>query len=203
MGLSNVEIADQLEICRPTVISILQKAKEHMELRIRNGNLPTIGVDGCYVEMDETHLVSRRDIRGRIMPGERYWLLGVICRETKQQMIKLVRNRNRHVINEFMQYVNPRSHVITDEWRGYVDLRANGFAHTTINHSQFWVDPINRDIHTQTIESNWSILKRNLPIYTTFEDYERYVFWFMIHKNLELKRASQKFEYYITLFTFN
>jgi hypothetical protein len=47
------------------------------------------------------------------------------------------------------------SRIISDEWRGYRNVRnmAGGvFTHDTINHRQNFVDPIDPTIHTQTIE---------------------------------------------------
>ncbi|KAM0681160.1 hypothetical protein COBT_004130, partial [Conglomerata obtusa] len=36
------------------------------------------------IEIDETHLVKRRDNRGRVLTNERYWVIECINRNTKE-----------------------------------------------------------------------------------------------------------------------
>ncbi|KAM0688377.1 hypothetical protein COBT_000362 [Conglomerata obtusa] len=53
--------------------------------KLRNNLVDTV------VEIDETHIVSRRDGRGRILRGEQVWVIGAICRETKMIRLKVVK----------------------------------------------------------------------------------------------------------------
>lgn len=48
--------------------------------------------------------------------------------------------------------------LITDEWRGYIGI-SQFMPHQTINHQVWYVDG---DIHTNTIESFWALLKRGI-----------------------------------------
>jgi transposase-like protein len=50
--------------------------------------------------------------------------------------------------------------VVTDEHRGYRHLRGHGFFHKTVNHSKHQY--VTGSVHTQTIESFWSLLKRGI-----------------------------------------
>jgi transposase-like protein len=50
--------------------------------------------------------------------------------------------------------------VATDEHKGYRHLRAHGFFHQTVNHSHHQY--VTGTVHTQTIESFWSLLKRGI-----------------------------------------
>ncbi|KAM0686042.1 hypothetical protein COBT_002741 [Conglomerata obtusa] len=54
-----------------------------------------LGLNNSIVEADETHLISRRDGRGRILKGERYLVIGGICRITKSCRLKLTRNKKK------------------------------------------------------------------------------------------------------------
>jgi transposase len=56
--------------------------------------------------------------------------------------------------------VKSDSTVYTDEWHGYWAVRANGYEHHTIKHSQK-IYAIG-DIHTNTIEGFWSLVKGGL-----------------------------------------
>jgi hypothetical protein len=40
------------------------------------------------IEIDETHIVSRRDGRGRITRGKKIWVIGAICRTIKMIILK-------------------------------------------------------------------------------------------------------------------
>jgi transposase-like protein len=50
--------------------------------------------------------------------------------------------------------------VATDEHAGYRHLRGHGFVHKTVNHSQHQY--VIGSVHTNTIESFWSLLKRGI-----------------------------------------
>jgi hypothetical protein len=55
-----------------------------------------------FIEINETHIVTRRDGRGRILQGERYWIIGGICRETKQIRLELIRRRPAVICENFV-----------------------------------------------------------------------------------------------------
>ncbi|KAM0683392.1 hypothetical protein COBT_004057 [Conglomerata obtusa] len=73
-------------------------------------NLPN-----SIIEIDETHIVSRRDGRGRILRGEQIWAIGAICRTTKMTRLKIVKKRNKNVCEKFAQTkISQNVEVITD-----------------------------------------------------------------------------------------
>ena len=50
---------------------------------------------------------------------------------------------------------------MTDEWRSYSSIENWGnYKHLKINHSENFVQPENKEVHTQNIESLWRKLKR-------------------------------------------
>ncbi len=53
------------------------------------------------VEIDETHIVLRRDGRGRILRGEQVWVICAICRQIKMIRLKVVKRRNENVCERF------------------------------------------------------------------------------------------------------
>jgi len=48
--------------------------------------------------------------------------------------------------------------TVTDEWKPCACLKDIGFVRYTVNHSQYFIDPI-KSYNTQTIECLWSMLK--------------------------------------------
>lgn len=58
------------------------------------------------------------------------------------------------------QRVLPSAVVFTDELKSYDELDARGYRHHRIHHAaEVWVEG---DVHTQTIEGFWSIVKNGL-----------------------------------------
>ncbi|KCZ81605.1 hypothetical protein H312_00929 [Anncaliia algerae PRA339] len=58
-----------------------------------------------------------------------------------------------------LENVELGSIIYSDCWRGYVNLNNLGYEHFTVNHSEYFVNPINY-CSTQTIEGLWSVFKR-------------------------------------------
>ncbi|KAF7685095.1 hypothetical protein CDIK_4155 [Cucumispora dikerogammari] len=50
--------------------------------------------------------------------------------------------------------------VMTDGWKGYLNVENLGFFHEKINHSKHFVDSNDTSIHTQNIENLWCHLKK-------------------------------------------
>jgi hypothetical protein len=77
-------------------------------------------------EVDETHLISRRDDRGRIISSERYWIIGAISRDTIREFrVKLARDRAQAICEGFVRSnVHTNTILYTDMWRGYSNINA-------------------------------------------------------------------------------
>lgn len=58
------------------------------------------------------------------------------------------------------EHVLPRSTVFTDDFRSYTGLDARGYTHQRINHSEKVY--VVGEIHTNTIEGFWSLIKRGI-----------------------------------------
>ena len=52
------------------------------------------------------------------------------------------------------EHVQHSSVVFTDEWKGYIPLKSEGYIHETVNHSQNFVNP-NTGYNIQSIERDW------------------------------------------------
>ena len=53
--------------------------------------------------------------------------------------------------------------VISDCWRAYNGLEAEGYTHWKVNHSIEFVSPTDPRVHTNSIEGTWRCVKLSLP----------------------------------------
>jgi transposase-like protein len=57
------------------------------------------------------------------------------------------------------RHVNPEARMMTDSFRSYAGLDAEYAAHETVDH---WKEYVRGDVHTNTAENFFSILKRGI-----------------------------------------
>jgi transposase-like protein len=143
-----------------------------------------IGGSGHIVEMDESHLMTRKFNRGRVLVSEQLWVVGEIDRTTGQCFVVEVTNRNKATLERIIvDRIEPGSIIFTDCWRGYSGIGdlPQGYQHGTVNHFYEFEDEEFRFLHTQNIEALWGSLKRDLPRHLTDElrgDYFiQYMYW--------------------------
>lgn len=147
---SNKTAVDWSKFCRELCVC-------HFE-----SNMAVIGGEGSTVEIDETMAVKRKYDRGRVLRAG--WLFGGIERRTDGQFkcfIRMVYDRSEaHLTHLLRQHVAPGTHIITDGWAAYRNLRSMNYTHDVVIHEENFVSPDDREVHTQTIEATWSSLKR-------------------------------------------
>lgn len=117
------------------------------------------------VEADETYVGGYR--RGTVNRGRPNRLLsnktpvvGVVERGGKVAALVTKDASGASIMPIIEEKVMPRSMVYTDEWLGYRSLTRRGYQHRRIAHSEKVY--VMGNIHTNTIEGFWSILKRGI-----------------------------------------
>lgn len=120
------------------------------------------------IEADESHLGAnarsmhaaarkRRGVR-QGSPSHKTCVFGMIQRGGKVRAV-IVRNRNKETLREAtLEHIEPGSELITDEWHAYKNLR-DTYTHQIVNHS---VEYVRGNLHTNSIENFWSVLKRGI-----------------------------------------
>jgi transposase-like protein len=112
------------------------------------------------VKIDETYL-------GGVARGqENRWknktcVVGAVQRGGKIRL-QVIKAPNRFLLEKFIkENTAPDTEAIyTDEWMGYNRVGDSDTRHETVNHSaEEWV---RGDVHTNTVESVWSLLKRGV-----------------------------------------
>jgi IS1 family transposase len=72
---------------------------------------------------------------------------------------QVVQSRDAGTIREFVtENAKAGSAIMTDEWRGYHNLH-DLYKHEVVNHS---IEYVRDNIHTNSIENFWSLLKRTI-----------------------------------------
>ncbi len=141
-----------------------------MRLRaaMRGDVIPPLGSDGGAVEVDETfvggleknkHANKRTHVRGGW--GGKTMVIGaiarkgnVICQAIEQLGFETQEAFVRQVVSTEAKL------VATDEHSGYRRLRKMGFRHEAVSHNKHQY--VVGSVHTNTIESYWSLIKRGV-----------------------------------------
>ena len=147
---SSETVSDYKSYCREICMNIV--ADESVE---------QIGGNDCIVEIDESKFGKRKYNKGRFVEGQ--WVLGGICRIHKNVFLVPVPSGDRDTLLPIIkQKIKNGTTIISDCWQSYNCLSQEDFLHLTVNHSYNFVDP-DTGAHTQTIESLWRQIKRQLP----------------------------------------
>ena len=142
-------IVDWKNFCRDVCVEILISDNKK------------IGGRGHVVEIDESKFGKRKYNRGRRVDGS--WVLGGIDRQTRDTFFEIVEDRSAETLLPILiKNIHPESIVISDCWKAYSKLSQHFAEHKQINHSLQFVDPNDKKVHTNTIESQWRVLKRNV-----------------------------------------
>ena len=86
-------------------------------------------------------------------------VMGLLDRNSKQVRVVHVPNVQRDTLQtQVRKYVEGGSYLFTDAWLGYHGLDRE-YVHKVIDHAESYVQG---NVHTNTIENFWSLLKRGL-----------------------------------------
>ena len=145
-------------------LGITQKSAWHLAHRIREcwteDTMPFTGP----VEADETYMggkranmpkAKRKELTGRGTVGKTV-VVGVKDRATNRVSAAVVEGTDAQTLQSFIvEHVDGAAQVFTDEHGGYVGMV---FDHERVNHGAG--EYVRGEVHTQGIESFWSMLKR-------------------------------------------
>jgi transposase len=124
---------------------------------------------GEPVEMDETYVGGRRKPRfsgearvGRPGPDdkEKTPVFGMVQRRGNVVALATTNVKSATLLPMVQERVLPGTMIYSDEFRGYDPLKAMGYPHKRIRHSERVY--VSGDVHTNTIEGFWSLVKRGI-----------------------------------------
>jgi transposase len=127
-----------------------------------------VKLEGSSIEMDEMYYGgTRKGQFGRPMRGDKKKspVIGMVERSTNKRLgrVKAMATPDvttKRVVDLVHEYILPKSTVFTDEYGIYNSLGARVKNHKRVNHSAKVY--VVGDIHTNTIEGFWSLVKRGI-----------------------------------------
>jgi transposase-like protein len=170
-GLSAKQLQRELGVTYKTAWRMLHQIRQAMEDNNNDDFFDTI------VEIDETYVGGKPrksnkhndDIKGgglkRGRGTKKTPIIAVVDRGEKKIFTRVANPNKRgqkltgkqllDVINQVCKGKNIK--VISDEFSGYDKLKGTNYIHFRVDHTKMFIDG---DIHTNTIESFWAIVKR-------------------------------------------
>jgi transposase-like protein len=123
---------------------------------------------GGTVELDETymggkainmHHAKRERLGGRGTAGK-VPVFGMVARKGRVVAVTVPNVATVTLLPKIQEHVIPASTIYTDEMSSYNPLAKRGYKHDRVNHSERVY--VSGDVHTNTIEGFWSLLKRGV-----------------------------------------
>ena len=131
--------------------------------------------------------------RGHVVEGQ--WVFGGIEEESRKCFIVTVEDRTEAtLISHIQELIEPGTTIVSDFWKGYVNLEKYGYQHRTVNHSVEFVNSEGYD--TNKIEGQWRQMKVSLSTHgTKKEHYSSYLtefIWRYVNRDKDLFRVFLK-----------
>ena len=164
-GELNKTIAEETGVMECTVskwVTVFQQACRQLERRWQYDHI--LGGPGRVVELDETCMTKRKYHEGRVMPGSQCWVFGGVERNSDNVFAIPVPDRTSPTLLPVIeQHVAPGSQINTDAWAAYNALdnlgQATPYLHRVVNHKKNFVNPEDKNVHTQSVERFWREFK--------------------------------------------
>ena len=160
-GISAKQLEREIGVSYPTAWRMFKQIRS---LLGQDNDEPLSGT----VEVDETFIggkpragqVRTKQQAGRWGADRKQPVLGAIQRGGRVHA-KVIPSRSAAAVMPILHSrVLPKSTVYSDEWKSYRALGREGYEHRRVSHSQgVYVDG---DVHTNTIEGFWALLKGGL-----------------------------------------
>ncbi len=141
---------------------VTYKTAWRMFKQVRTLMSEDLQLEGEAVEVDETLYGGVRKYACGRKPRETKSIVMGLAERKGRVLARIIPNTTTNVLKDTVnEYVLPGTIVYTDEWSGYNTLGENRrYTHRRIKHAaRIYVQG---DVHTQTIEGFWSLIKRGI-----------------------------------------
>lgn len=199
-GISSLQLASDLNITQKTAWFILHRVREMLKTYAPS----MVGGEGKIVEADEAYIGGKEQNkhenkrRKEGEPDKKKVVLGVIERGGKVVLKHIPNATSENMVDFIQKHVPEGSKVFSDESYAYRKLERQ-FVHKSVKHYvRVYVEG---EVHTNTIENFWSLLKRGL--YGTYHSVsekhlERYLHEFSSRFNERKATPQARIETFLT-----
>jgi len=197
-GISSLQLHRDLGITQKTAWFMLHRIRHSLGLNIQPDKLEgTCEADETYIGGQEKNKHQSKKIKGtqgRSLKTKTP-VVGIIKRGGELRA-NVVEGTSNEILKKFIdENLKQGTLLNTDEWLGYKGL-SKIFDHKVVKHNQ--KEYVKGDIHTNTIEGFWAILKRGIMgIYHSMskKHLQKYVDEFVFRYNTRGFSESYRFDY--------
>lgn len=153
-GISSKQLERELGVCYKTAHRMFKQIRKLM------ANDDNSLLEGT-VEIDETFVGGKGMNRMRKDYSEKpkEVVMGMVERGGRLRAQHIQNTGRWSLLEQIQKHVSPTARIMTDEYRGYWQLRKLGYNHYRVNHKKHFAVG---DVYTQNAENVWSHLKRGL-----------------------------------------
>jgi transposase-like protein len=159
-GISSCEIARALKVTQKTAWFMLHRVRLAMQSGTFNKLCGEVEVDESFIgaKARNMHKAKRAEkITGRGAQGKEI-VFGMVERGGDVRVMHVEKRTKKELQSEIREHVEAGAAIFSDELLSYDGLESD-YKHAVINHA---VEYVNGNVHTNTMENFWSLLKRGL-----------------------------------------
>lgn len=203
-GISSVQLSIDLNVTQKTAWFMLHRIREMVKAQI-----PESFTGEMTIEIDESHVGGKEENRhkgkkmsdnnpalanDRTKYNKKKVVIGLVERGGKIALHHVKSTKTEDLLPVINKYVPKGAEIFTDESSSYFKL-SNDYTHQTVNHSaRIYVEG---NVHTNTIENFFSILKRGIMgvyYHMSEKHLQRYLNEFAARYNSRDTNAYDRFE---------
>lgn len=201
-GISSIQLSKEINVTQKTAWFMLQRIRACFDI---DSNTPLEGV----IEADETFVGGKnknrhKDKKVPLSQGRSFKdktpVLGLLERGGNLRAFVISDTKAKTIQPIIRRNVATNSRLISDEWLGYRGLSADYDHHVVDHGKKQYVSFDNPEIHSNTIEGFWGILKRGYNgIYNWWskKHMQKYVDEFVFRYNLRRVQNTERFNFLI------
>lgn len=195
-GISSCELGRALGVTQRTAWFMLHRIRKGMENELNAKMDGVIEVDETYVGGKSSNMTRARRIKAGIETGRglsnKTVVMGIIQRGGTVKAKVVDSAKRNQLLPEILNTVEEGATIYSDALRSYTPL-AQRYTHKTIDHAKAFVQG---EIHTNSLENFWMLLKRSLKgtyVQVAPEHLDAYVTEQAFRFNERKKNDAQRF----------